>query len=173
MKSLVLLSALTALLVTLCQVQANAKDYIVKDTDADAQQLIELLDGHTLVCTPSDKKDYKLEEKNFYPIKISAVSAEKTIKISIATGDPKVRFGFGGDDLTDVEVSASWLHLSVGDDGRREFMVQLRGKLTKDDACYKDKNGKVDFESGNIPGLNSTIWDAGTIAAHGIACCWE
>lgn len=141
-------------------------------TDAGSKKLATILKGKTLVCVPSEKAGYKQEAKGFYPVKISAETKKNKTFVTIATAAKDVQFGFGGDELTDVEVSKSWAHLSVGDDGRREFMFQHYEGFADpgESECYVGRDGEY---SGGIAGLNSTIWDAGTISSHGIQCCLE
>lgn len=143
-------------------------------TDAGSKKLAKTLKGKTLVCVPSEKEGYKKEAKGFYPVKISAENQKNKTIVTIATAAKEARFGYGGDELTDVEVSKSWAHLSVGDDGRREFMFQYYEGFTDEseaDAmkCEIGRNGEY---SGGLNGLNSTFW-AGHIDSHGIQCCLE
>jgi hypothetical protein len=157
------------LFTVLLSLSAAADTITHEMSDKGSQKLATLLSGKTVVCVPSE--GYQPAKDDFYPVKISAEKkTDKITEVTIATKGKDVQFGFGGDELTDVEVSESWVHLSVGDDGRREFMFQHYKNFDSENKCFIGRNGEY---NGDIPGLNSTIWDAGTIDSEGIQCCLE
>ncbi len=128
-----------------------------------AVKLASLLQGKTLVCEPIDPKAATYSVGNgFYPIQVSAALLSKTVAdITVSTAKDGVPFGYGGEYITDVEVSSSWIHVSAGDDGRRELMIQYPVDFLVEHTCNN---------AGQLLGINATVW-AGEVDSHGIQCC--
>src|SRR5262245_39205724 len=83
--------------------------------DPGSAQLAQMLAGYALVCGPSKKEEAAQEEKGFFPLTIRASDQGSAgTLLEVKTDDPKVGFGFGGDEFDPVEVTTSWTILGQG-----------------------------------------------------------
>lgn len=147
---------------------AQAKAQLM--SDRGSAKLAARLSGHVLVCGPADENAAKTEEPGFFPLTIRAMGkgGGRTL-LSVETKDPKVGFGSGGSEFDPTEFSGSWFIISSGDDGRRHLFVQaFRGEDFEDLECAEDDGERV---VGDIAGVVTEIWDAGTISSRGVQCC--
>jgi hypothetical protein len=132
-----------------------------------------------LHCNALEAKNATGEEPGFFPLSISATrKADGNVTFAIETADPKAGFSYGGDDLTEFEMTSQWFIVSVGDDGRRhlflnrEFMADV-AKRNAELACERDDATGKPVSNGEITGIITEIWDAGTMHSMPINCCAE
>jgi hypothetical protein len=136
-------------------------------TDPGSRALAKMLDGHSLICGSTESPSR--EQKGFFPLTVSAKKLGRgNVELSVATADPTVGFGFGGEEFDPVDHEGNIFVIACGDDGRRYLQFdafKLNGALGES-SC-----GRQGYADGEITGLVYEIWDPGAQSAEAVECC--